>query len=129
MKNTLKIVQILESIEEKQRKEIIMTFDECMKAICCEKIEWKGFEVYTTSQDVIKNMLISLSPEHIMAVSDIINQKDGEGCTVKIACKITNKEEEIFTVKQANDTFLVYIPITSKQNMLLEEKARNLNNG
>lgn len=124
MKNTLKIVQILKSIEEKKRKEIIATYNECMNAICCENIDWQSFEVFlTTSQDIVRNMLVGLSPEYIMAICDEINQRDGEKSIVKICCQIKEKEE-IFVVKQSNNTFIVIIQITNKQNMLLEEKAK-----
>lgn len=123
MKNTLKIVQILDSIEETYRKEVIKTFEECMRAICCENIDWQAFEIFTTSQEIVKNMLLALSPEYIMAVSDLINQRDGEKCIVKIAFQVKDKEE-IFAVKQSSDTFIVNVQITNKQYMLLEEKAK-----
>lgn len=123
MKNTLQIAQILNSIEETRRKEIITTYNECMKAICCENINWQAFEIFNTSQDIVKNMLLGFSPEHIMAISDIINQRDGEKCTVKI-CFHIKENEEIFTVKQSSDTFIVSVQITNKQLMLLEEKAK-----
>lgn len=126
MKNTLKINQILETIEETKRKEVIEIYDECMKAICCENIDWQAFEIFTTSQEILKNMLLALSPEHIMAVTDIINQRDGQKAIVKIALQVKDKEE-IFTVKQSSDTFIVSVQITNKHNKILEEKAKAVN--
>ena len=115
MKKTLKIAEILEKIKESKREEITKTFDECLKSICCEDFCWKDFEVHKDYEKIIKSMLENLSAEYIMAVCDMLHQKYIGKYKVELSIKLTNKDEDIFTVNKDKNEVLVIIPIKERQ--------------
>jgi len=125
MKKTIKISEILEKIEETKRDEIIKTFDECLKSICCEDVLWKNFEVAISSEKMVRDMLEGLSPEYLMVVCDKVHETYNPNATVRIAVKISNIEKDKFFVVRPNKKLtMAIISVTEKEHDELRKKAK-----
>lgn len=121
---TTTIAQILENLEEEKRNIITTLYDECMKSICCENIQWTAFECFTPSCKMMELMLNALAPEYIMAVADKLNQEENTKKTVKITFVITKDETSVYTINQNFDTILVYISLSKKRVKELKQKVK-----
>lgn len=111
---TKTIAEILCEFEEKKRSCIVKVFENCLKAICCEKIAWENFEVFEPSYEDVKDILESLTPEYIMAICDKVNQCETI-TKVKITILHDKKETSISTINLNVDTMLVYVSISNKR--------------
>lgn len=119
---TKKISEILQEVEETKRNEIIELMDTCLKSICCDNIDWKEFQVFIPSCEMVKMMLESLTPEYLMTVCDNVNLDTHQH--VKISVLKGQKETSIFTINQNIDTMLVYISISNKRLKEIEKKLQ-----
>ncbi len=117
---TKKISKILEEMEKEQRQEVFKLFDASLKEICCENVDWLDFQVFLPSCKMVKEMLMSLTPEYILTVCDKVNQCYCEN--VKITVLKNRKETFIDTVKLNVNTMLVYIEISSKRVKEIERR-------
>lgn len=120
-----RISEILETIEEEERQEIVKTYDSCIEAICCEEIDWQSFIVDKASEGVLKEMLIAMEPQYIMMVCDQIKEKKVQDGEVEII--INGKKEEDVQVlsKQSHSNEMVaLIEITQGFKRYLKKKIR-----
>lgn len=121
---------ILSSISEREREEIIKTFDTCIKAICCEDISWQEFFVYESSEEMMKKMLLSKEAQYIMVICDqvkCIREEEKEGRTVKICITENKKEEEVQCIKGNENTLLAVITLSTRSKKRLNRKAKDEN--
>lgn len=121
---TTTIEKLLEELEEKKRNEVVTLYDECMKSICCENIQWKNFECFNPSCETMKMTLNALAPEYIMVIADKINQQENKERTVRIAFVNTKEPTSVYTVNQNADITLAYISLSRERKRELEERAK-----
>lgn len=118
------IEKLLEELEEEKQKQIITICDECMNIICCQGIEWRKFEIFNPSCEMMKTMLNALAPEYLMAIADKVNQMENPDRIVKISILPTRKETSVYTINQNSDVTLAYISLSDKRRKELEKKAK-----
>ena len=106
---TIKISELLQEFNEEKRKEIIDTFDSCLKSIYCEAVKWQEFEVFLPSCAIARGMLEELVPEFIMVICDVLNQQDRKENNVKITFQRNKNEPGVYTVNQNYNTTLAVI--------------------
>lgn len=121
---TKTIEKILSEFQDSKQKEITQFYEQCFKQICCEDIQWKKFECFIPSCEMMKEVLSASAPEYIMAIADIINQQENTGKTVRITFINTKAETSIYTINQNGDTILVYISLSKE----IRKQLKNSNN-
>lgn len=124
MEKTTKIRTLLEDFDKNEAKKIERTFEECLKSICCEKIDWKDFEIFNPSCEMMSKMLKSMSPEFIMTICDKLCQQNKEKRTVKIGFIFNAKETKVETINRNANTVLAFIELTNKRKAEMIEKTQ-----
>lgn len=120
-----KISEILQEIEEEERQEIVKTYDYCIEAICCEEIDWQSFIVYKESEDIVKNMLITMQPQYIMTVCDQIKELKNEERIVKLSVIEKKRDDvQVWTTKGNLNVMIAVIEISQKFKKDLEKKKK-----
>lgn len=115
---------LLKDLRKEKQKEVTKLIETCMKAICCEGADWKKFQVFNPSCEMMRTMLNALAPEYLMAIADKVNQKENPDRIVKISILPTKKETSVYTINQNSDVTLAYISLSDKRRKELEEKAK-----
>lgn len=119
----MKIEEIIARFEEKERKEIVGTIECCMEAICCEKVNWKTFEVYEKSVDTMEKVLKNLAIEFLLPIAERVREEDYIE-EVLIICSTTNsKTDEIGCIKFTPSQLYATIRLSPKTRKALELKS------
>lgn len=95
---TKSIKELLEKIEEKQREEIEKTIDACMRSICCEKVDWRNFFVYPSTEDFILNVCIGLTMEYFLPIAEAKRDNPKR----KVSIIYIKSEENDYQILRAN---------------------------
>lgn len=119
----MKIEDIIARFEEKERKEIVGTIECCMEAICCEKVNWKSFEVYEKSVDTMEKVLKKLAIGFLLPIAERVREEEFD--EVLILCSTTNsKYDEIECVKFTPSNLYATIKLSAKTRKALSESEK-----
>lgn len=92
----MKIKDIIATIPEEKQKEIEKTMEACTKSICCEKVNWKEFNVYDSSNKLMSKILQNLSVEFLLPIAERVRDEERE---LTILCNMwTENKDEIWFV-------------------------------
>lgn len=92
----MKIKDIVAKIPEENRKELEKIMEACMKSICCEDVEWKEFNVYDSSSELMSKILQNLLVEFLLPIAEREREEKRE---IIILCnEWTEKKDEIWFV-------------------------------
>ena len=117
------INSILSEMEDDVRKNIEENMDLCLKAICCEGINWKEFLVYERSIEAMEGILKGGATEYIMAIADHLQSETTGIETVKISIiKGHVKDKSFRPIRQYFNTLIAVITIPKKEWELLKNK-------
>ena len=117
------INSILSEMEDDVRKKIEENMKSCMRAICCEGINWKEFLVYEPSVEIMEEILKGGATEYIMAIADHLQSETTGIETVKISIiKGHIKDKSFRPIRQNLNTLIAVITIPKREWELLKNK-------
>ena len=117
----MKIKDIIKKFPEKTRKELETMLDSCMKSICCEKVDWRDFEVYETSVEIMRNILQNLAIEFLVPIAEVAEKKPER--TITILCNTSKEDEDnVWFVNRSASKIYATITLSKQTSKMLVPK-------
>lgn len=115
------IAEILQSIKDKKREQIVKLIDYCAEAICCEGVDWGKFLVYDAS---VENFCKILEKEQIQFLLPILSKAQKfKGREIVIFCNFcSKKEDEVWCVNVDAGLIHAIINVSKETAKMLDEK-------
>ena len=115
----MKIKDIIATIPEEKKKELEKTMVACMNSICCEKVNWKEFNVYDSSNELMSKMLLNLSVEFLLPIAERAREEERE---ITILCNVwTEKKDEIWFVNVNAEKTYATISLSPQTTKMLSK--------
>lgn len=123
-----RISEILEQIDEKERKEIEKLFDRCINEAGCNIIDWKNFGVVSEAKEYVKRMLQKYEATYILSVAISIMEevivKKGVQDSVEISIIKNSKNslDSVDFIRVNCSTIIAIITLSRKSRYYLDSE-------